>query len=159
MNLTFLLATLENLSSRTRIFLSIGVAGSTFFLMPSSSLDLRLLSTWISGIVSFLILVWLIMLRATPQKTRVLCQRQKTNHLAIFLSVIFIAFTSLFVIATVLAKNKDSFNSDVGASVIAILTSWFLIHTMFVLHYAAFYYRKDDSSLDGETLRSNVKIS
>lgn len=153
MNFTFLLATLENLPPKTRIFLSMGIAGLTFFFLPFSSLDLRLLTTWSSGILSFLALVWLMMLKATPQKTRTLSQRQEANHLAVFLLVIFIIFASLFAIATVLAKNKDSFTPEVGASVVAILTSWFLIHTMFVLHYAAFYYCKDNSSLDGEPLR------
>jgi uncharacterized membrane protein len=152
MVLNSLLTTLENLHSKTRIFLSMGIAGMMFFIVPSLSLELRLLATWSSGILFFLALVWLMILRATPQKTRDRAQRQEANHLTVFLLVVSIAFASLFTIATVLAKHKDSFNAEVGASVVAVMASWLLIQTMFVLHYAAFYYRKDRSKPDGEAV-------
>jgi uncharacterized membrane protein len=105
------------------------------------------------GVICFLFLVWVMMLNSTPQKTRDRAQRKEADHLAVFLLVVFVAFTSLFAIAAVLVKNKDTFNLQVGLSIVAILSSWVLMHTMFVLHYATFYYRQNPLSLGGEPLR------
>jgi uncharacterized membrane protein len=139
---------LQTLDSRRRIGLSAMFGMLIFLLLPDSMhLDSRILAGWIAGVVGFLGLVLLMMSQANPQRTYYLAQRQEAQHRAIFLLVVFMALTSIFAIALMLANNKDTppevLTLQVGLSAIAILSSWFLTHTMFALHYATCYYRDD----------------
>jgi uncharacterized membrane protein len=127
MNVYALLKLIEE--PKPRWLISSGVAGSMFLFLPSSSLEFRLLAAWSTGVLCLLTLIWLIMISANAEKTCDRAQRQEVDHRAIFLLVIFFAFSSLFAIANVLAKNKDSFTPEVGLSIAAILCSWRLCCT------------------------------
>ncbi|MEA5503425.1 DUF1345 domain-containing protein [Halotia wernerae UHCC 0503] len=137
-------------NSKPRLLLSLVLAGVVFLLISPASLEFRLLAAWDAGVLCFLILVGLMMIGANHEQTRDRAQRQEIDHLAIFILVIFIAFASLFIIAAVLAKHKDTFTPEVGLSIVAIICSWLLMHTTFVLHYAAFYYRKHSFAPEAE---------
>lgn len=134
---------LNNLPGKTGLVLSTAVAGSVFLFLPFAQLEFRLLAAWSSGVLCFLILLLLTIGGADAEKTRYRTRRQEASHSAIFLLVVFTAFTSLLVIGVVLAKNKDTFTPQVTLSAGAILCSWLLMQTMFALHYATFYYRQD----------------
>lgn len=139
---------LSHLDSKTRLGCSIMVAMLMFLQLPNSTqFDLRILTSWISGVICFLGLVVMMMCHATPQKTRYRAQRQEAQHLAIFLLVVVTACTSIFAIALMQANNKGALTPqtdlEVALSFLAVLCSWFLTHTMFALHYATCYYRPD----------------
>jgi uncharacterized membrane protein len=143
-----LLHGLQMLDSRRRIGLSAMFGMLIFLLLPDSMhLNSRILAGWIAGVLCFLGLVLFMMSQATPQRTYYLAQRQEAQHRAIFLLVVFMALTSIFAIALMLMNNKDTppevLTVQVGLSAVAILSSWFLTHTMFALHYATCYYRDD----------------
>ncbi|AUB43914.1 putative membrane protein (plasmid) [Nostoc flagelliforme CCNUN1] len=148
MEFGILFSLIEN--SKPRLLLSLVLAGVVFMLISPASLEFRLLAAWDTGILCFLILVGLMMIGANHEQTRDRAQRQEIDHLAIFILVVFIAFASLFIIAAVLAKHKDTFTAEVGLSIVAIICSWLLMHTTFVLHYAAFYYRKHSFAPEAE---------
>jgi uncharacterized membrane protein len=79
---------LRHLDSKTRLGLSIMVGMTFYLLLPDSThLDNRILIGWISGVLSFLLFVVLMMCSATPQKTRYRAQRQEAQHLAVFFLV------------------------------------------------------------------------
>lgn len=146
-----LLHALQTLDSRRRIGLSAMIGMLIFLGLPDTMhLDSRILAGWIAGVVCFLGLVLFMMTQANPQRTYYLAQRQEAQHLAIFLLVVFMALTSIFAIALMLANNKDTppevLTMQVGLSAVAILSSWFLTHTMFALHYATCYYRDDPAT-------------
>jgi uncharacterized membrane protein len=142
---------LSHLDSKTRLGLSIMLAMTVFLLLPDSMhLDIHILIGWISGVLCFLTLVVLMMCSATPQKTRYRAQRKEAQHLAVFLLVVITACTSIFAIGLMqlMQDNKkdipaSSLELEVALSLVAILCSWFLTHTMFALHYATCYYRRD----------------
>ncbi|MFH7030009.1 MAG: DUF1345 domain-containing protein [Heteroscytonema crispum UTEX LB 1556] len=148
MNLYALLNLIEN--PKPRLLLSLILAGVVFLLISSANLEFRLLAAWDAGILCFLMLVGLMMIGANWDQTRDRAQRQEVNHLAVFRLVVFVAFASLFAIAAVLAKHKDTFTPEVGLSIVAIVCSWLLMHSIFALHYAAFYYRKHSSDPEAE---------
>lgn len=135
-----------------RWLLALATASGTLLALSTWSLEARVLAAWDTSVLCLLILVWLMMLSANGQQTCDQAQRQEVDHRAVFLLVILLAFTSLFAIATVLAKHKDSFSLEVGLSIVAIICSWLLMHTMFVLHYTAAYYRRDPEDPEGAIL-------
>jgi uncharacterized membrane protein len=142
---------LSHLDSKTRLGCSIMVAMLVFLLLPNTThLDLRILTSWISGAICFLGLVVMMMCHATPQKTRYRAQQQEAQHLAVFLVVVVTACTSIFAIGLMQANNQDTVtlpsNLEAALSFLAVVCSWFLTHTMFALHYATCYYRPDFSN-------------
>jgi uncharacterized membrane protein len=146
---------LRHLDSKTRLGLSLMLAMTSFLLLPDSMhLDNRILIGWITGVLCFLILVTLMMCSATPQKTRYRAQRQEAQHLSVFLLVVITACTSIFAIGLMQATSNDkaipasTLALEVTLSLIAIVCSWFLTHTMFALHYATCYYHSDSLNQD-----------
>lgn len=129
------------LAPKSRLLLSLAFAELVFLMLANYGLELRALAAWDAGVLCFLVLVWGMMIGSDADRTRDRAQRREVDHPAVFLLVVFAAFTSLFVISTVLAKHKDTLTLEVGLSIAAILCSWVLMHTMFTLHYAVFYYR------------------
>lgn len=94
------------------------------------------------------------MLSATPQKMRRNAQRQDESRLAILILVIAAACTSVLAIVFVLNDKKGIstllLTLHLTLSVMTIVGSWLLVHTMFALHYAHCYYRDDrDTASEG----------
>jgi uncharacterized membrane protein len=149
------LNTLTNLDSRRRIGLAVMLGMGVFLALPDvMHLNSRILAAWISGVLCFLGIVLLMMSHANQIKTHYRAQRQEAQHWTIFLLVVVMALTSIFAIALMLIDNgKDTpdleMKVQIVLSVLAILSSWFLTHTMFALHYATCYYREDDLTSAG----------
>jgi uncharacterized membrane protein len=141
-----LLNWLKNLEQSTRLGLSSLVASFIVLFLPAHHLEIRLLSGWSAGIFCYLALVLMMMNGAIPEKVRYYARHQEPQHSKVFLLVVFIACTSLFAIAKVLADRKDTFTPQVGLSVVAVVCSWLLMHTTFALHYATLYYSDNPSS-------------
>lgn len=129
------------LAPKSRLLLALASAELAFLILSDYDLEFRALAAWDAGIFCFLLLVWAMMIGSDADQTRDRAQRQEVDHQAVFLLVVFAAFTSLFVISTVLAKHKDTLTPEVWLSIGAVCGSWVLMHTMFTLHYAVFYYR------------------
>jgi uncharacterized membrane protein len=143
---------LGHLDAKTRLGLSIMVAMVVFLRLPESmNLDIHILAGWITGVFCFLTLVVFMMNSATPEKTNYRAQRQEAQHIAVFLLVVITACTSIFAIALMQANNQNSPDLllEVTLSIVAVICSWFLTHTMFALHYATCYYRRDLSQETG----------
>ncbi|MEA5503426.1 DUF1345 domain-containing protein [Halotia wernerae UHCC 0503] len=141
---------LSHLDSKTRLGLAIMLAMTVFLRLPDAiHLANRILTAWISGVFCFLTLVVLMMCSATPQKTRYRAQRQEAQHLAVFLLVVITACTSIFAIGLMQAINdsknipESTLALQIALSLVAVICSWFLTHTMFALHYATCYYHPD----------------
>ncbi|MBE9013059.1 DUF1345 domain-containing protein [Pseudanabaenaceae cyanobacterium LEGE 13415] len=139
---------LINLNSRQRIGFAVMFGMAVFVVLPDQMhLYNRILGGWIAGVLCFLSIVFWMMVSSDAEKTYDRAQRQEAQHWAIFLLVVCTALVSICAIALMLFDNAD--NKDIPASartvqialsVISILSSWFLTHTMFALHYTACYY-------------------
>ncbi len=145
MEFGFLARFLNVLNPRPRAALSFGAAALALLCLPNFPVGMRLLVSWSTGVFCYLTLVGLMMSISSPESTRKRAQRQEADHLSISLMVVFVAFTSLFAIAAVLANHKDTFSLATGLAIVAIVASWLLMHTMFALHYASFFYCQDGS--------------
>ncbi|MBD2500257.1 DUF1345 domain-containing protein [Anabaena azotica] len=153
--LAVLLSLLRNLDSRSRLGLSIMVGMAAFTIMPDSThIDIQILAAWISGVLCFLMLFVLMANSATPEKTYYLAQSKEAQHSVTFSLVMITACTSIFAIGLMQSNNQNIPSSvfvvKVSLSLIAVLCSWFLTHTVFALHYATSYYRQDLSSEEAE---------
>lgn len=148
---------LSHLDSKTRLGLCLMFGMAVFLIMPDSlHLDIHILAGWISGVLLFFLLIVLMISSANGQKTRYRAQRREAQHLAVFLLVVVTACTSIFAIGLMQANNASSkelsptaLAFEVALSLVAVVCSWFLTHTMFALHYATCYYREDADEPSG----------
>ncbi len=94
------------------------------------------------------------MLRATPETMRLNAKRQDEGRLVILSLVTAAACVSIFAIGFLLKDAKSGSSAivllHIVLSVVTILGSWLLVHTIFALHYAHGYYQDDRKSLEAD---------
>ena len=132
-----------------RSFPSVVLAGLVAVLLPNwMNWATRVLCIWDSGMICFLGLTWWIMLTATPQTMRRYAQREDPGRLVILSLATTAACASIFAIVFIL-HDKDLINKllflHLTLSIVTIVGSWLLVHTIFALRYAHTYYRNHET--------------
>ena len=127
------------------------VSGLVWILLPNwLRLPARVIITWDSGAICFLALAWSTMISATPQKMRRKAQRLDEGRWTILTLMVSVACTSLLAIGFMLNDRKGLtatiLTLHVTLSGVTVICSWLLMHTMFALHYAHYYYRHDSAT-------------
>ncbi|MEH2354516.1 DUF1345 domain-containing protein [Nostoc sp.] len=136
----------KDFDSRPRLIVAIGLAVLVLVILPDSlHLPTRILCAWNSGIDFFLAITWWKMTKANPQKIRRYAESEYEGHLAIFMLVIAAACASVLAIGFLLTDKKGLsiilLTLHVILSIMTIVGSWLLVHTMFAVQYAHSYYK------------------
>lgn len=131
---------------RNRLILSIIFALILSFFLPSQlSLTTHILVIWDGGMIFFLVLTWILMVQAIPKTMRCNAQSQDEGRLVILGLITAAACASILAIAFILKETHEKSESilifHVMLSVITIVGSWLLVHTIFAMHYAHEYYQ------------------
>ncbi|MEE3718305.1 DUF1345 domain-containing protein [Tumidithrix elongata RA019] len=133
-------------SVRPRLLISIFVAVVVSVLLPSwFKLSTHLLCMWDAGMVCFLGLTWLLMLKGNPENMRRNAQSQDEGRFVILSLIVAAACASILAIGFVL---RDTKGVETGLLIlrvtllgVTIIGSWLLVHTIFAMHYAHEYYQ------------------
>jgi uncharacterized membrane protein len=116
-----------------------------FFLPPFWQLSTRLIFSWDLAVLIWLIMIWWMIVNATPQKMRSQARRLDAKGWIILILVVASAFASLLAIVLMLQQNKEVSEATrtfhFALSLITIVISWLLIHSLFAIHYAHLYYQ------------------
>jgi uncharacterized membrane protein len=119
---------------------------------PWLMLHTRLLVAWNAGTLTYLILGWLAVARADAHMTRVRAQLYDQTGYVIFLLVVVASTASIVAIGFLVGDAKQLPFAERAAhltlSILALLLSWLLIHTLFAFHYARCYYWREQPSKD-----------
>lgn len=139
---------LWHLDAQHRLTLSLTVAALVFLLVPHSlRLLTRTLIAWNSGVLCLLLLAWSVIITAHPRQIKKRAQTQDTNRL--FIAVLFVsaACASLLAVAFLLEISKTLPPKEVGLHIalsgVSMVFSWLVVHTVFTLRYAHYYYRPE----------------
>lgn len=133
--------------------LALGLAAGVVVLLVSRGY-LQFASTAIAGWNAFafvtLALDWAIVL-ATPQgKIRKRAQQQDLSSLVIFIFVVVAACAALFAVGFLVhvhkAQTGEHFTIHLALTLLTVITSWTLVHTVFGLRYAHAFYGDSDIS-------------
>ncbi len=104
----------------------------------------QVVASWDVGVVTYLALAWLLIVRGDARDARRHGQTQDQSGYAIFLFVVIAAFASIIAIGYLagtlheLAAGARAWH--LALTIIALLSSWLLIQTVFAFHYAHRYY-------------------
>ncbi|WP_445633825.1 DUF1345 domain-containing protein [Nostoc sp. DSM 114161] len=136
----------KNFDPRPRLFIAVGVAVLISVILPPwLHLPTRILCGWNSGADLFLAITWWKMLKANPEKIRRYAESEYEGHLAIFMLVIAAACASVLAIGFLLTDKKEfsiiMLVLHVILSIMTIVGSWLLVHTIFAVQYAHTYYK------------------
>ncbi|HEX8077935.1 MAG TPA: DUF1345 domain-containing protein, partial [Chthoniobacterales bacterium] len=96
-----------------------------------------------------LVLAWLTILTTPPNKLRARAQKQDLSHILIFIFVLVAACAGLFAVGFLFLNKavvveRSHFFVHLLMSLVAVVSSWMLVHTVFGLRYAHTYYGDPD---------------
>lgn len=134
---------MRNLNSHTRQIIAVFIALNVFFIGYKLNLETVILLTWCVYSGVNLILDWIIILNNTAAEVKKFAADEDSSKVLIFIFVICGALFSLlavFILLLSVKKNSSEFFIQASLSIIAVVLSWFLIHTVFTLRYAHLFY-------------------
>lgn len=137
------------LDAHHRVLISTAIAAVTCLLVPWSwHWPTRAVITWIAFSSSTLIMMWYVLVSADPSEVAKTACLQDSSRTVIFVFVVVAAIASVFAVAAELGTAKGLgrayLTGHVVFSILTILTSWALVHTVFTLRYAHIFYGSDD---------------
>ena len=138
------------LDSHHRLYIALFSSLLTFLIFKETSFSIRLMITWLSYIMVSLLFSWITILTSHPIEVQKMAHNQDSSRTLVFIFVVAAALASLFAVVILLQTKGDLSEQELTLHIIismaVVLSSWWLVHTVFTLRYAHFYYR--DISLD-----------
>jgi uncharacterized membrane protein len=128
------------------------LAGSSACVLAPASLRItaRLLLGWDVAIWAYLVMIWFHMAFASEGDVRTRARREDQNAVTVLTVICAATVASILAIVLELGTTKDlTFESKVLHSLLTGLTlfgAWFLIPTIFTMHYARLYYGSDPNA-------------
>jgi len=106
-----------------------------------------IVAAWDSFALSLLALIWIAILSSGIDHIRYRARTQDLSRALIFIFTVAAACASVFAVIFLLAAAKNTSHLGLHAtlSVVAVLASWTLVHTMFAMRYAHAWYGDGDS--------------
>jgi uncharacterized membrane protein len=136
--------------ARHRIVISFVLAGAVWFALSRHlQSSTRWIITWDTFAIAVLVLAWLTIVTTPPDKLRARAQKQDLSHILIFIFVLVTACAGLFAVGFLFFSKQafaepSHFWIHLLASLVAVVCSWKLVHTVFGLRYAHTYYGDPD---------------
>ena len=126
---------------------------ANLFIPESFTGPTRIVIGWMIFALTLLVLIWISFLTVHPRQVPQLARLQDSSRSVLFVLVLGAAVGSLGTILSLLTKVKGlpqaELSHHLSISVIAVVCSWLLVHTLFSLRYAHLYYANTkDKRLD-----------
>jgi uncharacterized membrane protein len=133
------------LDAHHRALIGCSIAALTFLgLHGRVSLPTQLVVTWNVFTLAILVLAWIVLSTRDPYEVRRNARLQDASATFLFTLVISAATASLAAVGLLLGTAKNISPTGLGLhialSVTAVGLSWMLVHTLFALRYAHFYF-------------------
>ena len=134
------------ISASHRLLLIIVVGIASFFMLSSiPSIMVRIALSWIIASSLYVLSTFLMMHFSSQENIAHLSEKEDDGAIFILLITLLGSVTSLVVIVMIMTDIKSLMISDtakeIGLVLLTYISSWFLIHTAFTLHYAHVYYQ------------------
>ena len=134
------------ISASHRLLLITVVGIASFFILSSiPSTMVRIAISWIIASSLYVLSTFLMMHFSSQENIAHLSEKEDDGAIFILLITLLGSVTSLVVIVMIMTDIKSLMISDtakeIGLVLLTYISSWFLIHTAFTLHYAHVYYQ------------------
>ncbi len=142
--------------ARTRLMISLFVAFLTLMVSGRTPPSIQFILVWCSFAFTGLVLFWITILTAKVSEVKEIAKKQDSSRTFVFFFVHFASLISLFAVVVLLKilpdKKVAGYWYHIGFSIISVVLSWALIHTVFTFRYAHLYYtcHKDEIGIKKE---------
>ncbi len=136
---------LNKLNAHTRQLIALAITVITMLFSLQLTANLVVLITWSIYCFTNLILDWILIISNTSAGVKKYADEDDSSKTFIFIFIVFSAFFSLlavFLLLISVKKNASHFYIQAALSIISVILSWLLIHTVFTIRYAHLYYRQ-----------------
>ncbi|HVV66578.1 MAG TPA: DUF1345 domain-containing protein [Candidatus Saccharimonadales bacterium] len=105
---------------------------------------------WDAGAIALLIMLWRDFAGHDAERTAVIARRDDMNQSLTDIVLVVASVASIVAVAVLLkgSSGKGASLSDIGFGLLSIVISWAVVHSVFMLRYAAMYYRSDKKGID-----------
>lgn len=136
---------IHQMPARYRLLISAFFAGIAFIsVRGSTAYSVQFMGAWIAFALSNLILFWITIITAQPDEIRRIAKKQDTSRPLTFIFVIVASFISLFAIVLLMQilpnKKEADYYYHIALSLVSVICSWVLIHSIFTFRYAHLFY-------------------
>ena len=126
-----------------RFLISLLTATALFFVFAQIPVLLKLTIAWLGFAVMYNLLCWAVITTAHVELIRRKADEEDGSKIFVFIMVLLSTFASLFaVLMLVISDNNIQEWILVSVAISTMIVSWFLVHTIFVFHYAHLYYKE-----------------
>jgi uncharacterized membrane protein len=134
------------LDAHHRVFIGTLFAAITFAVLHGRfPLPTQLVITWDVFSLTLIVLAWMVISTKDPYEARRNARLQDASATFLFCLIVTAATASLLAVGLVLGSAKSLapalLATHIVLSLSAVGLSWFLVHTIFALRYAHFYFR------------------
>jgi uncharacterized membrane protein len=128
----------------------VGVASGAALLLVARP-PVALMGGWVVGGVLFCVWTWLHVGRMNPADTRTHATREDPGRAVGDLVLLVASLGAVLGVGYLIAASAHKAGGtslDALTGVLAVVTSWTVVHTLFALHYGRLYFRDDDPPID-----------
>lgn len=147
-----LIERVNRMDAHHKLYVSLGVAVVVFLITYGRmELTMHVMMIWLSYLFCSLGLGWITILTSHPADVKHEAHAQDSSRTLVFAFVLVAAFASLFAIVLMLkgSVGKQELGARIFVPLAAVAGSWWLVHTVFTLRYAHFYYCDIDNDKKG----------
>jgi uncharacterized membrane protein len=147
---------LLRIDAQHRLYLSLAITAIVFFLARTHvGTPALVLVSWFGFCMSLIILNWIVILSSHPREVRKLASLKDSSAILIFSFVILSAVISLLAIIMLLQSSKTQgqhfhATEHILMSIGSVVSSWWMVHTVFTMRYAHMYYTTTPETNDPE---------
>jgi uncharacterized membrane protein len=136
--------------SRPRLSFAVLVFLAVLLLaVPRLNLARGLLLAFDSAAITYLLLIFRMMARATPASLRQRAMEQHEGRWVVLATSLIVALATLVALSLELHSKTDGSPLQLLLSVGSIVLVWVFVNTIFTLHYAHDYYHPQDTAAPG----------
>lgn len=136
---------INKLDAHHRLYITLAVALLVFLAATFGvHYPVNLMLTWLAYAVCSLFFAWITIFSSHPKEVSKIAHQQDSSRTLVFLFVVGAAVISLMAVLVLLqgasGLSKSAAHLHVLLSIACVIVSWWLVHTVFTLRYAHFYY-------------------
>jgi uncharacterized membrane protein len=134
--------------ARQRLVLGLAAGAVVFFVLRGDlRLELAGIAAWDGFAVVILALDWVTIVATPQRKIRQFAQQQDLSRFLVFLFVVVTACAALFAVGFLISEKKNPgrhFTVHLVLTLVTVIVSWTLVHTVYGLRYAHAFYGDSD---------------
>lgn len=132
----------QELNPVQRSIIGLIAAILAFFLLHNGlNILIRLLLSWSSFAIVYIISCWVVAAHTSVEQIKNIADKEDGSKVFVFLMILLACVASFCAVFFIVVSQKEKNMLLLIATMAGMLISWFLVHTVFLFHYASLYYK------------------